>query len=143
MMVLDTQVDSQLQRSSEADGARLERKITSLGDRDLRITIITPYEQLSDCLGQIKLHRDRPEDDLTNIRLFDKLIAYFAGWLGRILLFDEDAAAHFRGFESRLVQKIGARDSRIAAIVLCHGCLLLTANLRDFEQVPGLRVEGW
>ena len=143
MIVLDTQVVSQLQHSSEADIERLERKLTSLGDQDLRITIITPYEQLSACLGQIKLNRQRPEDDLANIRRLDDLIAYYASWRGRILLFDEGAVAHFRGFEAKLIQKIGARDSRIAAIVLSHGGLLLTANLRDFEQVPGLKVQGW
>ncbi|MCX7429028.1 MAG: hypothetical protein NTW96_25805 [Planctomycetia bacterium] len=29
------------------------------------------------------------------------------------------------------------------SIALANGALLLSANLRDFEQVPNLRVENW
>jgi tRNA(fMet)-specific endonuclease VapC len=34
-------------------------------------------------------------------------------------------------------------DLKIAAIALVNQVLFLSANLRDFEQVPGLRVENW
>ena len=34
-------------------------------------------------------------------------------------------------------------DLKIAATALVHGALLLSANLRDFRQVPGLMVEDW
>ena len=34
-------------------------------------------------------------------------------------------------------------DLKIASIALANGVLLLSANLRDFEQVPNLRVENW
>lgn len=34
-------------------------------------------------------------------------------------------------------------DLKIASIALTQDALLVTANLRDFEQVPGLRVENW
>ena len=34
-------------------------------------------------------------------------------------------------------------DLKIACIALVHNALLLSANLRDFQQVPGLRVENW
>jgi predicted nucleic acid-binding protein len=33
--------------------------------------------------------------------------------------------------------------SVLAAIALVQGALLLSANLRDFRQVPGLNVESW
>jgi tRNA(fMet)-specific endonuclease VapC len=32
---------------------------------------------------------------------------------------------------------------KIAATALVHDALLLSANLRDFERVPGLRIENW
>lgn len=34
-------------------------------------------------------------------------------------------------------------DLKIASIALNHDALLLTANVRDFDQVPGLRTENW
>lgn len=34
-------------------------------------------------------------------------------------------------------------DLKIAAVALVNQALLLSANRRDFELVPGLRVEDW
>jgi tRNA(fMet)-specific endonuclease VapC len=39
--------------------------------------------------------------------------------------------------------RIGTEDLKIASLALANDALLLSANLRDFEQVPGLRVESW
>ena len=38
---------------------------------------------------------------------------------------------------------IGAHDLWLAATSLAHGLTLATRNLREFERVPGLRVERW
>jgi tRNA(fMet)-specific endonuclease VapC len=43
----------------------------------------------------------------------------------------------------RLRIRIGTQDLKIAAIALSRDALLLSANLRDFQRVPGLRVENW
>jgi tRNA(fMet)-specific endonuclease VapC len=34
-------------------------------------------------------------------------------------------------------------DLKVAAVAIATGALLLTANRRDFRQVPGLRFENW
>ncbi len=39
--------------------------------------------------------------------------------------------------------RIGTTDLKIAAIALTHQGTLLSSNRRDFDQVPGLRVEDW
>lgn len=143
MIVLDTQVISQLQRGESRDAKKLAERLSEFHDQDVRITIISPYEQVSACIGQIKLNRAKAEADLPHFALLGRLIEYYAVWRGRILPFDEAAAAIFRSFPSKLVQKIKARDARIAAIVLANRGMLITANLRDFWLVPGLPVADW
>jgi tRNA(fMet)-specific endonuclease VapC len=34
-------------------------------------------------------------------------------------------------------------DRKIAAIALANNALLLNANRKDFEKVPGLRFDNW
>lgn len=38
---------------------------------------------------------------------------------------------------------IGHFDQLIAGIALVHDMILVTRNTREFERVPGLRVENW
>jgi tRNA(fMet)-specific endonuclease VapC len=69
-----------------------------------------------------------------------KLFKYFAAF--HIIEFDEASAAKFEELRRSKV-RIGTPDLKIASIALVHNALLLTANRRDFEQVPGLRFENW
>ncbi|MFO0810276.1 MAG: type II toxin-antitoxin system VapC family toxin [Gemmataceae bacterium] len=56
--------------------------------------------------------------------------------------FDAPAADKFDRLRAAKM-RIGTRDLKIAAICLVTGGVLLTANRRDFEKVPGLRFENW
>ena len=56
--------------------------------------------------------------------------------------FDQPAAQRFLDLKAAKIH-IGTMDLKIAAIVLVHQAQLLSANLRDFRQVPGLSVEDW
>jgi tRNA(fMet)-specific endonuclease VapC len=58
-----------------------------------------------------------------------------------ILPFDERAANEF--LRLRKHARIGTKDLKIASIALVNDALLLSANLREFRHVPGLRVESW
>lgn len=40
-------------------------------------------------------------------------------------------------------QPIGAYDVLIAATALQHNLLMITANQREFDRVPGLQSENW
>jgi tRNA(fMet)-specific endonuclease VapC len=44
---------------------------------------------------------------------------------------------------NRKLKKIGRGDLLIASIVLAQKATLATRNLRDFQQVPGLKTENW
>jgi tRNA(fMet)-specific endonuclease VapC len=40
-------------------------------------------------------------------------------------------------------QSIGTLDTMIAVHVLKSNTILVTSNTREFERVPGLRLENW
>lgn len=63
-----------------------------------------------------------------------------------VLPFDEPADHHYvdiRAVLERAGTPIGSHDLFIAAHARSRGMTLVTHNLREFERVPGLRVEDW
>ena len=68
------------------------------------------------------------------------MFRFFAGF--EIVPFDDAAVERFEHLIASKI-RIGTMDLKIAAIALAQNALLLTANRRDFEQVPGLRFENW
>lgn len=60
----------------------------------------------------------------------------------RILDFDEAAIARYDDLRQQKL-KIGKTDLQIAAVALQNNATLVTANVRDFKRIPGLRVEDW
>ena len=64
----------------------------------------------------------------------------------RILPFDERAAAEAAELRAHLDlqgRPIGDLDSLIAGHALALDLILVSNNLREFDRVPGLRVENW
>lgn len=59
-----------------------------------------------------------------------------------MIRFDETAAEKFQQLRRQGV-RIATTDLKIASITLTNRATLLSANLRDFEKVPGLAVEDW
>jgi tRNA(fMet)-specific endonuclease VapC len=74
--------------------------------------------------------------------------AFVEGLLQRFPVLDVDLAtarAH-AGVWADLAAagtRLGPNDLWLAAAAIAHGLTLATSNLREFERVPGLRVEGW
>ena len=63
-----------------------------------------------------------------------------------VLEFDANAAWHAGQIRAELARNgtpIGPFDEQIAGHARAHGFILVTNNLRHFQQVPGLRVENW
>ena len=85
----------------------------------------------------------RARDVASEVRPYDQLInliRFFQAW--EIVRFDEHAAERFQEFRRQHV-RIGTLDLKIASIALEHGAMLLSANGKDFNEVPGLHTEDW
>ncbi|MEX5685956.1 MULTISPECIES: tRNA(fMet)-specific endonuclease VapC [Pseudomonas] len=78
----------------------------------------------------------------------EKNLAMIEGLAARleVLPFDNEAAAHTGMIRSELAKAgtpIGPYDYMIAGHARSRGYIVVTNNLREFERVPGLRVEDW
>ncbi len=99
--------------------------------------MVNVEEQMRGWLAAIAKER-LPRRQIAPYRDLAGLFDFFRGFT--IGLFDDPAADLFAGYAAI---KIKATDRKVAAIAAAHDALLLTANKRDFEQVPGLRFENW
>lgn len=115
----------------------LTARIQACASDELAITIITIEEQMRGRLAQI----GRSGVDLA---IAYELLRATAGYFCDlpILAFDAEAHRHFLQLRERGI-RIGTLDLRIAAIALTQNAVLLIRNRRDFEMVPGLRLEDW
>lgn len=63
-----------------------------------------------------------------------------------VLPFDDRASMEYGGIRAYLEKQgtpIGPLDTLIASHARAEGLVLVTNNVREFERVPGLRVENW
>lgn len=138
MILLDTDHLSILLDERDARHAPLLNRLRGAGD-ELTIPIVGIEEQLRGWLA--KLHRERDQHRLVMPYLrLARVFTFLREW--PILEWNTAAADEFVRLKS-LRLRIGTQDLRIACIALAHDALLLSANLRDFEQVPRLSVEDW
>ena len=139
MIVLDTSYVSLFQHPDGARANALRGRLAASPDRDIVTTAITPEEQMRGWLSAIHGQPD-VHGQVTYYERLVGLFRFFANW--RILPFDDSAADQFQSFRAQRI-RIGTMDLKIASIVVVHDATLLSSNLQDFKNVPGLRVEDW
>jgi tRNA(fMet)-specific endonuclease VapC len=100
-------------------------------------TAINVEEQMRGWLSAIAKERN-PVRQIAPYRDLIGLFEFFGAF--SIAMFDERAANNFLQLGG---VRIKATDRKIASVALTQSALLLTANTRDFAQVPGLRFENW
>jgi len=103
-------------------------------------SLVTVEEQLRGRLAVIARHFNTAHRLIPAYADLERTFAYFQAW--QVLPFtsqDFNTFLHFR----RQGLRISTRDLRIAASALNGGLVVVTSNLSDFAQIPGLAVEDW
>lgn len=122
-------------------------------------TLIYVFKRAGNCLA----HLDRQNDSdiaISTINLFEleygmgksdnriKMDSYVLNLCRRYAVLEFDRAASLQAGVIRALldtrgTPIGPYDVQMAGIALSKNLGLVTRNTREFERVPGLRVENW
>lgn len=127
--MLDTNVVSNLLRYPKGP---VNTRLRQLGEGKSCVSIITAAELL---FGARRVGSSRLERDLTAILSVVPPVP-----------FEEPAASAYADIRSTLEARgtpIGPNDLLIAAHAMSLDLTLVTANVREFSRVPGLKVENW
>jgi tRNA(fMet)-specific endonuclease VapC len=120
--------------------ARVRSRLRS-AEEDVATTIITRIEVLQGRFDAIFKAAEAGQLQQAHRRLRDSE-EQFATL--SILPIDAVAAKQFEQLlRNKKLKKIGRGDLLIASIALAQKATLVTRNLRDFQQVPGLKAENW
>jgi tRNA(fMet)-specific endonuclease VapC len=137
--LLDTDHLGILQLRDGALHAKLQSRLARIGRGDAFLSIVSFHEQLNGWQAYLRKQRT-PEQVVYAYSRLESLIADYGKW--KVASYDQDAEQEFLSLRKQRV-RIGTMDLRIAATALVRDYTVLTRNLVDFEQVPGLKVEDW
>lgn len=137
--LLDTDHISFLQRRFGSEFSRLTVRIAQYPIADFALSVVSFHEQV---LGAHSfINRVRTNADI--IRGYALLLEILQGFAAApVLPFDTAAVTIFDELRGQRV-RVSTMDLRIAAIALSRNLVLLTRNVNDFSQVPGLVTENW
>jgi tRNA(fMet)-specific endonuclease VapC len=102
-------------------------------------TAVNLQEQISGWAAEINRAR-RPDETIRGYRNLLKTFVELRAF--DVLPYDEAAHDRFAALRPQF-RRLGTLDLRIACITLVNNATLLTRNVRDFRQVPGLAFEDW
>jgi tRNA(fMet)-specific endonuclease VapC len=133
--VLDTDILTLLQERHVA----VQERVASCRPEELAITIISVEEQLSGWYRRLRTAK-RPAELAGVYQRMTTAVQSLSRV--QILSYTEQA---IQRYEDLRKLKLGVRkmDLRIAAIVLEQAATLVTRNIRDFQGIPGLKIEDW
>jgi tRNA(fMet)-specific endonuclease VapC len=138
MIVLDTDHLGEFEKGTSSAAKQLKDRLHAR-DETVATTIISLEEMMRGWLAAIHRQRDSGKQILSYQRLA-RLLNVFSAWI--VLPWDEGAVRHFESLRTAKL-RVGTMDLKIASIALSCDATLLSGNLRDFEHIPGLRVEDW
>jgi tRNA(fMet)-specific endonuclease VapC len=139
MIILDTDCLSMLERQTGTDYLVLQSKLDEFPIEEITTTIITFEEQMRGWTAYIAKMRSIDEQ----VFAYATLKQYFDYFKQLTIIdFDENAAAVYKNLKLQKV-RIGTMDLKIASIALSRNAVLVSRNLKDFEEVPNLVVKDW
>jgi tRNA(fMet)-specific endonuclease VapC len=109
------------------------RHLTAVAPADCALSTITRYELFVGVQKSINPVKERAKLDIV-INAFDQVP------------FGDDAAeeaARVRAFLEAQGTPIGPYDTLLAGHALSLSLIVVTANVKEFNRVPGLTVENW
>ncbi len=129
-------IDASILIEAERGRLDLEPHVARHADEESFLSVITASELLHG------VHR------AAEPRRRARRSAFVEGILERFPLLQVDLAtarAHAQVWSDMSVSGtlIGPHDLWLAATCIAHGLTMVTANIREFERVPGLQVERW
>jgi tRNA(fMet)-specific endonuclease VapC len=140
VILLDTDHVTYLKYPESERGGRFIRRLEAVPKSEvIGVAIVTVEERMRGWLAAIAKERTAMRQ-VVGYRELARLFQFYQEF--EIVPFDEAAARQFDELRAQRL-RLGTMDLKIAAIALAQNALLLSANLRDFERVPGLRVETW
>ena len=122
-------------------------------------TLIYVFKRSGNCLAQLNRQNDS-DIAISTINLFEleygmgksdnriKMDSYVIALCKRyaVLDFDRAASLHAGAIRAQLNTRgtpIGPYDVQMAGVALSKNLTIVTRNTREFERVPGLRIENW
>jgi tRNA(fMet)-specific endonuclease VapC len=137
MYLLDTDTLTHLYAGNE----RVVERLKSVGDEEIGITIITKAEVLRGRIDYL-IKAETGESLLKAQELLFRTETLLNDLL--IVPLDRSASLEFNRLRDvSKFRKIGRADLLIASIVLAHRAVLVTRNLRHFQQIPNVKLENW
>lgn len=138
MILLDTDHISEFERGASSVAKRLRDRLRQSTEQKA-VSIVSVEELMRGWLTRIHQERNPVRQIVTYERL-QSLVNSLSKWI--ILSWDMNAATTLLSLKNAK-PRLGTMDLKIASIAIANDALLLSRNLRDFQQVPGLRVENW
>lgn len=138
MTILDTDTVTLYALGHEKVGA----KINGLGGPEqFAVTVITRMEILRGRFDSLLKAADEGQLRLAMQRFLEaqEMLNSFL-----TLPVNDEATQKFSELQKhKKAKKMRRADMLIACIVLAHDALLVTRNVKDYKDVPGLRIENW
>jgi tRNA(fMet)-specific endonuclease VapC len=133
--LLDTDHVSLDQRGHPIVRARVQ----AAGSAQVAVSIITVEEQMRGWLAAIRA-TTTPQARVIAYQRLRMAVEYFASFA--VIDYTTKVEVLVSDMRKQGI-RIGTQDLRIVAIAIVHGTILVTRNVRDFAQVPGLVIEDW